>query len=101
LGKTFELATNKPLFPLGTFGLSKEQIDEEHLGLINRLLGDDDSVNKTFMQHLTDKLPANFGGANIESFASLLRFMLQQDPQKRISAARLLKHAFLGGGTWS
>ncbi|KAL2786309.1 kinase-like domain-containing protein [Aspergillus keveii] len=76
-------------------------INEEHLGLINHLLGDDDSVNKTFMQDLTDRLPAHFGSANIESFASFLRFMLQQDPQKRLSALGLLSHAFLGGRTWS
>jgi serine/threonine-protein kinase SRPK3 len=85
---------------LGTFGLSKEQIDKEHLGLINRLLGNDDSVNKTFMQDLTDKLPAHFGSANIDSFASFLGFMLQQDPQNRMSAAGLPSHVFLGGESW-
>ncbi|KAJ0422517.1 kinase-like domain-containing protein [Aspergillus carlsbadensis] len=79
----FELATNEPLFPLGTFGLSREEIDEEHLHLISRLLGNDGRLNETFIRHLMDRLPAEFGAANVEAFAS-----------ERRSAARLLDHPF-------
>jgi serine/threonine protein kinase len=42
-----------------------------------------------------DRLPANFGATSIKTFASFLWPMLQQDPEKRKSAAELLHHPFL------
>lgn len=93
--KIFELATNEPLFPLGTFGLSAEQIDEEHICLINQLLDGDSYMNGTFMKHLTDRLPPNFGAKNVQRLASLLWLMLERDPQKRMSTASLLDQPLL------
>jgi serine/threonine-protein kinase SRPK3 len=81
------LATNEPLFPLGTFGLSAEQIDEEQLCLISQLLDEHTNMNKIFVKHLTDRLHPEFGANNIQRFASLLCMMLQQDPKKRTSTA--------------
>jgi hypothetical protein len=95
LHRIFELATNEPLFPLGTFGLSAGRIDEEHLCLISQLLDGQDSMNKTFVKHLTDRLPPEFGSKNIQRLASLLSLMLQQDPKKGTLIADLLSHPFL------
>lgn len=95
LRKIFELATNEPLFPLGTFGLSAEQLDEEHLQLISQLLDGNGHMNETFVKHLTDRLPPDFGAQNIQHLASLLWLMLQQDPTKRTTTAKLLSHPFL------
>ncbi|PYH88660.1 serine protein kinase [Aspergillus ellipticus CBS 707.79] len=92
-----ELATNEPLFPLGIFGLSAEQIDHEHLSLIGGLLDGDGQINETFVKHLTDRLPPDFGAENIQHLASFLGLMLQQDPLKRMSTVELLKHPFLVG----
>ncbi|PKX99621.1 serine protein kinase [Aspergillus novofumigatus IBT 16806] len=76
----FELATNEPLFPLGTFGLTAEEIDQEHINLISQLLGEDD-----------------FGAENVQRLASFLSSMLRPDPLKRMSTTELLKHPFLIG----
>ncbi|KAL3443559.1 serine protein kinase [Aspergillus insuetus] len=91
----FELATNEPLFPLRTFVVSKEQIDEEHLDLISRLLGDKGDVDETLIHRLRDRRPSDFGTTNTQGLASFLWAMLQQDPQKRGSTAELLHQPFL------
>ncbi|OOO05666.1 protein kinase [Aspergillus oryzae] len=91
----FELATNEPLFPLGTFGLTAEQIDEEHLYLIGQVLDKNNQTGDTFTQYLTDRLPADFGAENLERLASFLSGMLQEKAQKRMSTAELLRHPFL------
>ncbi|KAL4922941.1 serine protein kinase [Aspergillus undulatus] len=90
----FELATNKPLFPLGVFGLSWEEIDEEHLHLINQLFGNE-NTDRGFVKYLSDRLPPDFGTENIQQLASLLSLMLQIDPRKRASAGDLINHPFL------
>ncbi|KAL4994052.1 kinase-like domain-containing protein [Aspergillus recurvatus] len=88
----FELATNEPLFPLETFGLSAKEVDEEHLRLISQLLDGEGLV-----AHLTDKLPADFGAENARNLACFLAMMLQQDPGRRMAAAELLKQPFVIG----
>jgi hypothetical protein len=67
------LATNEPLLPLGTFGLSAEQIDEEQLCLISQLLDEHINMNKTFVKHLrtgcTPNLVLRTFSASHHSFA--------------------------------
>lgn len=93
----FELATNEPLFPIGTFGLSAEQIDREHSRLIEQIFGNDGQTNERFTKHLEDRLPPDFGIKNIQRLSWLLLSMLQISPEKRMSAAQLLDHIFLEG----
>ncbi|ODH45502.1 CMGC/SRPK protein kinase [Paracoccidioides brasiliensis] len=93
----FELATNEPLFPLGSFGLTAEQIDEEHAYRISQLLGKNGQVHENFTKHLTDRLPYDFGAENVEHLASFLWLMLQQNPQRRMPTTKLLNHLFLVG----
>ncbi|KAL5044810.1 hypothetical protein BDW71DRAFT_185419 [Aspergillus fruticulosus] len=88
----FELATNEPLFPLGTFGLSTEEVDQEHLRLIRHLLDGEGLVNR-----LTNKLPLDFGAENIQSLGLFLDMILQQDSGKRMGTAELLKQPFVVG----
>ncbi|RAQ48421.1 hypothetical protein AFGD_008417 [Aspergillus flavus] len=91
----FELATNEPLFPLGTFGLTAEQIDKEHLYLIGQVLDKNNQTGDTFTQYLTDRLPADFGAENLERLVSFISGMLQENAQQRMSTAELLRHPFL------
>ncbi|KAL1867615.1 hypothetical protein Plec18167_008615 [Paecilomyces lecythidis] len=93
----FELATNEPLFPIGTFGLSAEQIDREHSRLIEQIFGNDGQTNERFTKHVEDRLPPDFGIKNIQRLSWLLLSMLQISPEKRMSAAQLLDHIFLEG----
>ncbi|RHZ73682.1 hypothetical protein CDV55_106006 [Aspergillus turcosus] len=91
----FELATNEPLFPLGTFGLTAEEVDEEHINLISQLLGEDGHLHENCTKYLMDRLPSDFGTENIQHLASFLSLMLQSDPQRRMLTTNLLKHPFL------
>ncbi|PWY87446.1 serine protein kinase [Aspergillus heteromorphus CBS 117.55] len=93
----FELATNEPLFPLGTFGLGKDQIDREHSRLINQLLGDEKRTREHFTRYLRDRLPTDFGGEDLWLLVSFLLSMLQIEPKKRLSVEKLLSHPFLMG----
>ncbi|KAJ9297968.1 hypothetical protein DTO271G3_4189 [Paecilomyces variotii] len=92
----FELATNEPLFPLGTFGLSAEQIDKEHDFLIGQILGNNGQGAGRFTEYLTDRLP-EFDTKDVQHFASFLLLMLQVNPRSRVSASKLLNHSFLVG----
>lgn len=95
LGKIFELATNEPLFPLETFGLTAEQIDQEHLYLVDQMLDKNGQMDKCFIEYLTDRLPSDFGAGNIQHLASYLVLMLQRDPQRRLTTTKLLNQPFL------
>jgi serine/threonine-protein kinase SRPK3 len=95
--KIFELATNEPLFPLGTFGLTAEEGDQEHIRLISQLLDKECSSRDIFTKYLMDRLPPDFGAENIQRLASFLWSMLRPDPQTRMSTTELLKHPFLIG----
>ncbi|KAL2818306.1 hypothetical protein BJX63DRAFT_383929 [Aspergillus granulosus] len=55
-------------------------------------------MNETFVKHLRDRLPQDFGAKNIQCLAALLWLMLQQEPPKRMPTAKLLNHPFLIGG---
>lgn len=93
--KILELATNEPLFPVGEFGLTDDEIDKEHHNLINQVLGTDGQT-ETLTKYLTDKLPSNFVAKDIQHFASFLSSMLQNNnPQSRIPTTELLNHPFL------
>lgn len=93
----FELATNEPLFPLGTLGLSAEQIDKEHDFLIGQILGNNGQGVGRFTEYLMDRLPG-FDTKDAQHFASFLLLMLQVNPGWRVSASKLLNHIFLVGG---
>ncbi|KAI9926334.1 hypothetical protein MW887_004098 [Aspergillus wentii] len=87
----FELATNAPLFPLQWRGLTPEEVDQGHLDRVDRILQTDAS----FTQHLTERLPSDFGTENIQQLSSLLLLMLQKNPKQRVSTGDLLCHPFL------
>ncbi|KAJ8098869.1 kinase-like domain-containing protein [Lipomyces tetrasporus] len=86
----FELATNEPLFPVETFGLNREQIDDVHEKLLHHI--DDDNY---FTVYLSERLPSDFGNKNIRQFASFLLSMLRRLPQERKTTTDLLSHGFL------
>lgn len=63
LVKIFELATNEPLFPLDTFGITREEIDNDHCTLIEKRLGLNNQ-DADFAEYLRERLPENFGAEN-------------------------------------
>ncbi|OJD14707.1 CMGC/SRPK protein kinase [Emergomyces pasteurianus Ep9510] len=93
----FQLSTKEPLFPLGSFGLTAEQIDEELTYHINQLFDENDQMHENFTKHLTDRLPSDFGVENVQHLVSFLSLMLQQNPQRRMPTTKLLNHPFLVG----
>ncbi|KAI9847584.1 MAG: hypothetical protein M1837_002158 [Sclerophora amabilis] len=97
----FQLATNEPLFAMGSFGLTKEQINEEHKNLIRQILDDDNVMHDSFDAYLSERLPSDFGTESSQSLASFLRSMLQRDPHARKPTAELLRHPFIVGDTGS
>ncbi|RAH57039.1 serine protein kinase [Aspergillus piperis CBS 112811] len=90
----FKLATNEPLFPLDTFGITREEIDNDHGILIEKRLGSNNQ-DGDFAEYLRERLPENFGAKNAESLASFLLLMLQIDPRERLSAEQLLQTPFM------
>ncbi|BCS12688.1 hypothetical protein ALUC_50734A [Aspergillus luchuensis] len=90
----FALATNEPLFPLDTFGITREEIDNDHGILIEKRLGSNNQ-DGDFAEYLRERLPENFGAKNAESLASFLLLMLQIDPRERLSAEQLLQTPFM------
>ena len=95
--KIFEVATNEPLFPLDSFGLTREEIDKEHETLIDQILSADCQKGQELTGYLTDRLPSDFGAGNVQNLASLLSLMLQRKPQDRLSAESLLRTPFVLG----
>ncbi|OJJ71272.1 hypothetical protein ASPBRDRAFT_30992 [Aspergillus brasiliensis CBS 101740] len=91
----FELATNEPLFPLDTFGLTWEEIDNDHISFIEQRLGSDNQKNGDFQVYLRDRLPENFDAENVETLTSFLFLMLQKDPRERLPARELLQTPFM------
>ncbi|KAL7656574.1 hypothetical protein ACMYSQ_005653 [Aspergillus niger] len=94
----FELATNEPLFPLDTFGLTRKEIDNDHSSFIEQRLGANNQKNGDFKLYLRDRLPEKFGAENIETLTSFLSLMLQKDPRDRLPAEKLLRSPFLTDG---
>ncbi len=92
--KIFELATNEPLFPLGMFGLTGDEIDKEHEALIRQLLDSTDR-RRLFTTPLADRLIDNFGADDLKRLTEFLLLMLQRIPEKRPSAKQLLSSAFV------
>ncbi|CAG8106730.1 unnamed protein product [Penicillium salamii] len=88
----FQLATNEPLFLLGSFGCGAEEMREDLRTLIQHVLG---RGHNDFAIHVGERLPSDFRSKYIEAFASFLASMLQQSPQHRGSTYALLKHSFL------
>lgn len=78
-----------------TWGLTDEQANEDHISRIDRILKKDGQVLESFMKHLTERLPSDFGTQNVQRLASFLLLMLELDPSRRMSTTRLLDHPFL------
>ncbi|PWY63312.1 serine protein kinase [Aspergillus eucalypticola CBS 122712] len=91
----FEFATNEPLFPLDTFGLTREEIDNDHLSFIEQRLGSNNQKDGDFRLYLEERLPENFGAGNVETLTSFLSLMLQKDPHERLPAKELLQTQFM------
>lgn len=77
------------------FGLTRDEIDKEHEGLIRQLL----DSSRYFAAHLADRLMGDFGADNFDRLADFLLLMLQRSPQKRPSAKQLLSSPFLADET--
>jgi serine/threonine-protein kinase SRPK3 len=72
------------------FGLTQDEIDEEHEGLISQLL----DSSRCFTTHLADRLMGEFGADNLARLADFLLLVLSRSP-KRPSAKQLLSTPFL------
>lgn len=97
--KLFEVATNEPLFPLDTFGITREDIDNDHCSLINQRLDSNSQSDEKFRQYLREKLPDTFAAEDVEALASFLSLMLRINPRKRLPARDLLQTQFMSDGT--
>ncbi|KAL4733839.1 kinase-like protein [Aspergillus similis] len=94
----FELATNEPLFPLDTFGLTREDVDNDHYSLINQILDPNSQRDEKFTGYLRDRLPDNFSAECVETLASFLLLMLRINPRERLPARDLLQTQFMSNG---
>lgn len=95
--KIFQLATNEPLFPLTTFGLTREEIDKAYETLISQILGPSGQSGQDFARYLANRLPNDFGAENTQSLASFLLLMLQINPKRRLPTKDLLYAPFVSG----
>ena len=92
--KVFYFATNEPMFPVVKWGLTDEEVDQNHWYHISRIFKTDEPVHESFLRYLKGKLP-NFGSRNIQRLVSFLLLMMEQDPRKRMPTTKLLEHPFL------
>lgn len=96
--KIFNFATKHTLFPVLGWGMTQEEIDEEHLGYINEILNSGALVGKSFTEYVAKKL-STFGTLDIQHLSSFLLMMLQIDQKKRAPTSKLLAHPFLAQDT--
>ena len=96
--KVFNFATKHTLFPVLGWGMTQEEIDEEHIGYINKILNSGDPVDKSFTEYVAKKLPT-FGTLEIQHLSSFLLMTLQIDQKKRAPTSKLLGHPFLAQDT--
>lgn len=96
--KLFELATNEPLFPLDTFGITRKDIDNDHCSLIDQRLDSNSQGDEKFREYLREKLPNTFAAEDVEALASFLSLMLRKNPRKRLPARDLLQAQFMSDG---
>ncbi|RAL01818.1 kinase-like protein [Aspergillus ibericus CBS 121593] len=94
----FELATNEPLFPLDTFGLTREEVDSDHCSLIRQRLESNSLSDENLTRYLRDRLPNKFGAESAEALTSFLSLMLQRNPRERLPARDLLQTPFMSYG---
>ncbi|PYI31120.1 serine protein kinase [Aspergillus indologenus CBS 114.80] len=95
----FELATNEPLFPLDTFGLTREEIDSDHRSLITQRIGSNSQGDGKLRRYLSERLPSNFGAESVENLAAFLSLMLQISPRDRLPARDLLQTPFVSSAS--
>ncbi|PYH63742.1 serine protein kinase [Aspergillus vadensis CBS 113365] len=89
----FEIATNEPLFPLCTFGIQREEVNKEHLELIDERMCDP-AGQAGFAAYLAERLQDDFGAENIQRLAKFLLLMLRVDREERCCTKELLQDAF-------
>lgn len=77
------------------WGLSREEIDEDHHTFIEERLGAGEQGGGDFTEYLGERLPDSFDAGNVESFASFLLLMLRLEPQSRLSTGELLQAPFV------
>lgn len=88
----FQLATNEPLFPILTFGCTTDEINALLLSIIHELFEND---RQGFANHISKRLPDDFGKENTVKLTDFLWSMVQERPEDRESTPKLLKHSFL------
>lgn len=81
------------MFPVVKWGLTDEEVDQDHWYHISRIFKTDEPVHESFLRYLKGKLP-NFGSLNIQRLVSFLLLMMEQDPRKRMPTTRA---SVLGG----
>ncbi|KAH3017331.1 hypothetical protein KXV64_002136 [Aspergillus fumigatus] len=88
----FELICGEPLFCLSTFGLSSEQIDEEHRQMVEDIVKpalDQETAISEFAAYL-DKRTQGRLGDDVLPLARLLRQSMLVEPEHRKNAFQLL-----------
>ncbi|OJJ88526.1 uncharacterized protein ASPGLDRAFT_63395 [Aspergillus glaucus CBS 516.65] len=90
----FYFATNEPMSPVVKWGLTDEEVDQDHWYHISRIFKTDEPAHESFLRYLKGKLP-NFGSRKIQRLVSFLLLMMEQDPWKRMPTTKLLEHPFL------
>ncbi|GLB20416.1 hypothetical protein AtubIFM61612_010349 [Aspergillus tubingensis] len=89
----FEIATNEPLFPLCTFGIPREEVNKEHLELIDERMRDP-AGQVGFATYLAERLQDEFGAENVQRLAKFLLLMLRVNREERCCTKELLQDAF-------
>ncbi|KAJ5975399.1 hypothetical protein N7481_009106 [Penicillium waksmanii] len=90
----FQLTTNEALFPIESFGCTKDEVDRILRSLMHDLF---EGGILQFALHIREKIPPDFGEEESENLANLLWAMLQECAEDRKSTAELLSHPFIVG----
>lgn len=95
--QVFEIATNRPLFPLSTFGYTRGQILEEHQNMIKQYFGNGLFAGGSFEALLEQSLPADVQIDDRRMLARFLRSSLELEVSKRRNVKQLLLDPWITG----